>query len=59
MRYDIEDLQNHNGIVASNGINHEEAIKRLKPDSYRVWKARFRHERKVSLSKKRANKADS
>jgi 3'(2'), 5'-bisphosphate nucleotidase len=30
MRYDIEDLQNHNGILASN-IAHDEAIKRLKP----------------------------
>ena len=31
MRYDIEDLQNHNGIVASNGVAHEEAIKKLRP----------------------------
>jgi len=31
MRYDIEDLQNHNGIVASNGAAHDEAIKRLRP----------------------------
>jgi 3'(2'), 5'-bisphosphate nucleotidase len=31
MRYDIEDLQNHNGIVASNGIAHDDAIKQLKP----------------------------
>lgn len=31
MRYDIEDLQNHNGILASNGIAHENAVKRLKP----------------------------
>lgn len=31
MRYDIEDLQNHNGIAASNGASHDEAIKRLKP----------------------------
>ena len=31
MRYDIEDLQNHNGILASNGAAHDEAVKRLKP----------------------------
>jgi 3'(2'), 5'-bisphosphate nucleotidase len=30
-RYDIEDLQNHNGILASNGVSHDEAVKRLKP----------------------------
>jgi 3'(2'), 5'-bisphosphate nucleotidase len=31
MRYDVEDLQNHNGIVASNGTAHDLAIERLKP----------------------------
>ena len=31
MRYDIEDLQNHNGIMASNGVSHDDAVKRLKP----------------------------
>ena len=30
-RYDIEDLQNHGGIVATNGQVHDEVIKRLKP----------------------------
>jgi len=30
-RYDIEDLQNHNGILASNGVAHDEAVKRLRP----------------------------
>lgn len=30
-RYDISDVQNHNGIIASNGANHEEIILRLKP----------------------------
>jgi len=30
-RYDIEDLQNHNGILATNGISHDEAVRRLKP----------------------------
>jgi 3'(2'), 5'-bisphosphate nucleotidase len=30
-RYDIEDLQNHNGILASNGVVHDDAVKRLRP----------------------------
>jgi len=30
-RYDIADLQNHNGILASNTIAHDEAVKRMKP----------------------------
>jgi 3'(2'), 5'-bisphosphate nucleotidase len=30
-RYDIEDLQNHNGIFASNGVAHDEGVKRMKP----------------------------
>jgi len=29
--YDISDVQNHNGIVATNGAVHEEVILRLKP----------------------------
>ncbi|MGI8883568.1 MAG: 3'(2'),5'-bisphosphate nucleotidase CysQ family protein [Pyrinomonadaceae bacterium] len=31
LRYDISDVQNHNGIVATNGTAHEEVILRLKP----------------------------
>lgn len=30
-RYDIADLQNHNGILASNGPAHDVAVKRMKP----------------------------
>lgn len=30
-RYDREDLQNHDGIVATNGSSHEEVIGRLQP----------------------------
>ena len=30
-RYDVEDLQNHGGIVATNGASHEAVIKRLRP----------------------------
>lgn len=29
--YDLTDVQNHNGILASNGVSHESAIENLKP----------------------------
>jgi 3'(2'), 5'-bisphosphate nucleotidase len=31
LRYDISDVQNHNGILATNGAVHEESVLRLKP----------------------------
>jgi 3'(2'), 5'-bisphosphate nucleotidase len=31
LRYDLHDVQNHNGILATNGIVHDEAVQRLKP----------------------------
>ena len=31
MRYDLHDVQNHNGIVATNGAAHDETIQHLKP----------------------------
>lgn len=31
LRYDLLDVQNHNGVVASNGVAHEETILNLKP----------------------------
>ena len=31
MRYDVMDLQNHNGIIASNGVSHDEAVKKMRP----------------------------
>ena len=31
LHYDISDVQNHNGIVATNGATHEEVITKLKP----------------------------
>ena len=31
LRYDISDVQNHNGIAATNGVAHEEVLLRLKP----------------------------
>ena len=48
MRYDIEDLQNHNGIVASNGTSHEEAIRRLKPLLTEFGRLRVKASRKTS-----------
>ena len=29
--YDLHDVQNHNGVLASNGATHEIAVKKLKP----------------------------
>jgi 3'(2'), 5'-bisphosphate nucleotidase len=31
LRYDLRDVQNHNGILASNGASHEKAVTALKP----------------------------
>jgi 3'(2'), 5'-bisphosphate nucleotidase len=31
LRYDISDVRNHNGILASNGVSHEAAVIKLKP----------------------------
>lgn len=30
-RYDLADVQNHNGLVATNGVSHDEAIEKLRP----------------------------
>jgi 3'(2'), 5'-bisphosphate nucleotidase len=51
MRYDIEDLQNHNGIVASNGSSHEEAIKRLRPLLTEFGRLRVKGSRKTTSSR--------
>jgi 3'(2'), 5'-bisphosphate nucleotidase len=50
MRYDIKDLQNHNGIVASNGIAHDDAIKRLKPLLAEFGRVRVKASRKPTSS---------
>ena len=50
MRYDVEDLQNHNGIVASNGAAHDEAIKRLKPLLAEFGRPRIKGARKARSS---------
>ena len=31
MRYDIADVQNHNGILATNGVSHNAAVEHLRP----------------------------
>lgn len=31
LRYNLDDVQNHNGIFASNGTSHEAAVKKLRP----------------------------
>ena len=31
LRYDVRDVQNHNGILASNRVSHDEAVTKLKP----------------------------
>ena len=41
-RYDIEDLQNHGGIVATNGKVHDEVIKRLTPLLREFGRLRYR-----------------
>lgn len=39
MRYDIADVQNHNGILATNKVSHDNAVEHLRP----VLKALGRH----------------
>jgi 3'(2'), 5'-bisphosphate nucleotidase len=31
IRYDIRDVQNHNGLISSNGVAHEKAVAHLRP----------------------------
>lgn len=47
-QYDIEDLQNHNGILASNGVAHDEAVKRLQPLLTEFGRMRVKASRKAS-----------
>lgn len=51
MRYDIEDLQNHNGIVASNGTAHDEAIKKLRPLLTEFGRVRVKGSRRPTSSR--------
>lgn len=41
-RYDVADLQNHGGIVATNGISHDAVIKHLRPILDELGRSRIR-----------------
>jgi 3'(2'), 5'-bisphosphate nucleotidase len=41
-RYDIEDLQNHHGIVATNRVSHDAVIKHLQPILNQIGRLRYR-----------------
>ena len=41
-RYDVADLQNHGGIVATNGISHDAVIKHLRPILNKLGRLRTR-----------------
>ncbi|HEX3101080.1 MAG TPA: 3'(2'),5'-bisphosphate nucleotidase CysQ [Pyrinomonadaceae bacterium] len=43
MRYDHADLQNRNGILATNGASHELAVERLKPLLTEFGRVPFKH----------------
>lgn len=43
MRYDHADLQNRNGILATNGASHELAVERLKPLLAEFGRVPFKH----------------
>jgi len=41
-RYDVADLQNHGGIVATNGVSHDAVIKHLRPILNKLGRSRTR-----------------
>ena len=41
-RYDVEDLQNHGGICATNGAVHEKTIERLRPVLNQFGRLKYR-----------------
>jgi 3'(2'), 5'-bisphosphate nucleotidase len=47
LRYDLLDVQNHNGILASNGAAHEKAVKNLKPLLNEFGRLRVKSARKT------------
>ena len=49
MRYDIADVQNYGGILASNGVSHEKAIAKLRPVLNEIGRLKI-----VSAKEKRA-----
>ncbi len=42
MRYDLRDVQNHNGIFATNGISHDAAVRKLQPILAEIGRLRLR-----------------
>lgn len=48
IRYDLEDVRNHNGILSSNGVSHEEAVSHLKPLLTKFGRLRIKTERRPS-----------
>lgn len=48
MRYDIADVQNHNGILATNGVSHERAIEHLRPVLAALGRHRMIDKKKAS-----------
>ena len=42
IRYDLNDVQNHNGVLASNGSAHEKAVENLKPILNEFGRLRFK-----------------
>ena len=43
LRYDLTDVQNHNGILASNGTAHEAAVKELRGLLNKFGRPKFKH----------------
>lgn len=42
MRYDVADVQNYGGILASNGVSHEKAIEKLRPVLNEIGRMKIR-----------------
>jgi 3'(2'), 5'-bisphosphate nucleotidase len=48
LRYDVLDLQNHNGILATNSVSHEAAVERLRPLLNELGRYRIVTEKKAA-----------
>ena len=48
IRYDVSDLQYHNGILATNGVSHEGAVEKLKPLLAELGRLRIVSKEKVA-----------
>lgn len=47
IRYEIEDVRNHNGIFSSNGISHEKAVSHLRPLLTRFGRLRVKSKNQI------------